>query len=49
MRCRCCNSPEAVWDGVDYYCEECLEEIRETIRDYEDEDDTEDYTGYLDD
>ena len=40
MRCRCCDSPEAKWDGVDFYCDSCLDSIWEAI--HEDEEDDED-------
>jgi uncharacterized Zn ribbon protein len=35
MRCKACNSEEAVWDGHDYYCEECLEAIDETLSEFD--------------
>ncbi len=35
MRCKACNSLDAVWDGHDYYCEECLEVISETLEDFD--------------
>ena len=46
MRCRCCNSLDAVWDGVDYYCEECLDEIHQAIKDFETEEIIEDFVDY---
>lgn len=33
MRCRSCDSPYASWQAQweEYYCEECLQEIYETL------------------
>ena len=39
MRCRCCNSVEANWISYydEYYCDECLEVIEDTVQeDFED-------------
>ena len=41
MRCKCCNSTEAKWDGVDWYCSDCSDAWREALYELEDWDDEE--------
>lgn len=35
MRCVCCNSPKAKWDGYDYYCDKCKAIIDESLAEWE--------------
>jgi transcription initiation factor TFIIIB Brf1 subunit/transcription initiation factor TFIIB len=37
VRCICCNSDKAEYDPVDnnWYCQECMEVISETLLEYE--------------
>ena len=35
MRCKACNSLDAVWDGHDYYCEECMEVSDDSLSELE--------------
>ena len=39
MRCYCCNSPEANWIHCydEWYCDECLNSIDETIQEWEED------------
>lgn len=39
IRCKCCDSPEAKWDGVDWYCSDCSDAWREALYELEDWDD----------
>jgi len=40
-RCRCCNALDTKFDGVDWYCEECLDAIDALITEEEDYEDVE--------
>ncbi len=42
IRCRCCDSPEAKWVRAweDYYCDECLDSIYDSLGEFEEEEDT---------
>lgn len=42
MRCKACNEVPAKRRGTDYYCDECLEIISETVKE-----DTEDFINDL--
>ena len=39
MRCRSCNSPSAKWveSWEDYYCDECLEAIYDSLDEFDEE------------
>ena len=43
MRCRACNSPKATWQAQweEYYCQECLDEIYDSLTEFEDEEELE--------
>lgn len=48
MRCRSCDSIEAKWVEAweDYYCQECLDAIYDTLEEYEDLEEFSELEGY---